>query len=346
MLKEFCPKCGGKMIDDVHEEIKDLPDGTIQIDTVFPAWVCSNFCGYYERMNNLFNDIEEEERDADNTSEKIGELRELNFSKVIKISEKEGSSSYSFDKYRRNGFEHKIEGFCTSCEAKEYNFSKKVPDYKLSTISHGAHTTDFLEAMVNNKPDTSTWHEQPVMFIFESPSVEDKKYDSIIYNDVLKKPVKEWYWIHKDKRYAEFPEYFEKGKHYGNLVLSMINTFKLKNAYVTNLVKCGLNNQSGQFKGLEDYSSECIHNCFENILKHETNILQPKVVFAFSKSVKGWIKKLAPDLPVYYLPHPAGRIKNRERKLLYFWELTQGLYDTGIINLEEVSILAKKYIRS
>ncbi|PLT31985.1 uracil-DNA glycosylase family protein [Bacillus sp. V5-8f] len=340
MRTGVCPECGSKMIEDAFEEIKELANGSIQLDPVYPAWVCSSFCGYYEKID------EHSDHAGESKGNRVTEkLKKLNFDQLLKLSNVE-ASSYSFDKYRKNGKKHIIEGFCTSCEKKEYNYSKKSPEFRLSTISHGTHTNDFIDALKTNKPDVSSWHEEAVMFIFESPSGVDKKYTSITYNDVAKKPTHEWYWIHNDKEYAEFPQFFERGKHYGRLVHSMINTFKLKNAYVTNLVKCGLNNEKGEFRGIDHFSSECINNCFENFLKQEINIVQPKVIFSFSKSVKRWVEKLAPGLPVYYLPHPAGREKNKVRKLFYFWELTQGLYDTGILSEEEVSNLALKYINA
>jgi hypothetical protein len=48
---EVCPRCGNEMIDDAFEEFEILPDGSIQLDVIYPAWVCSKFCGYYERMS-------------------------------------------------------------------------------------------------------------------------------------------------------------------------------------------------------------------------------------------------------------------------------------------------------
>lgn len=272
----------------------------------------------------------------------IEELKELNFNKVLKVNSKQ--KSYSFSEYINNK-EHQIEGFCTSCEEKNCHYSFKNPTFKLSTMSHGTHTADFIEAQRNFNIDTSAWHEQPVMFVFESPAGEDQKYRPITYNEVTKKPVKEWYWIHNVKeKYLEFPEKFEKGKNYGSLVLSMINTFKLKNAYITNLVKCGLNNDAGQFRGLAHFSNECVVNCYETILKKEIEIVQPRVVFAFSKSVKRWLKKLDPSLRIVYLPHPAGRVENKVQKLYYFWEVTQGLYDAGILSIEEVGELGQRYV--
>ncbi|MEH7883783.1 YgiT-type zinc finger protein [Bacillus sp. JJ1609] len=51
MQTQFCPTCGSKMIEDAAEEIHELPDGSVQIDAIYPAWVCSRFCGYYEKMD-------------------------------------------------------------------------------------------------------------------------------------------------------------------------------------------------------------------------------------------------------------------------------------------------------
>lgn len=50
MQTELCPKCGCRMIEDAFEEIAALEDGSIQIETIYPAWVCSDFCGYYEKI--------------------------------------------------------------------------------------------------------------------------------------------------------------------------------------------------------------------------------------------------------------------------------------------------------
>jgi ribosomal protein S27AE len=47
---ECCPDCGSIMIEDAAEVIKLLPNGNVIIDCVYPAWVCSNHCGYFEKV--------------------------------------------------------------------------------------------------------------------------------------------------------------------------------------------------------------------------------------------------------------------------------------------------------
>jgi YgiT-type zinc finger domain-containing protein len=56
MRKELCPSCGRRMIEDAAEEITELPDGSMQIETIYPALVCSESCGYYEKLEEQFND--------------------------------------------------------------------------------------------------------------------------------------------------------------------------------------------------------------------------------------------------------------------------------------------------
>jgi len=47
---ENCSSCGAKMIEDVWENIIVHSDGTIHQELIVPAWVCSQFCGYYEEV--------------------------------------------------------------------------------------------------------------------------------------------------------------------------------------------------------------------------------------------------------------------------------------------------------
>lgn len=74
-------------------------------------------------------------------------LRKLNFEKLISVGVPD-VTTYSFDEYKNNGYEHPgINGYCVSCEAKGCNHSKDDPSYKLTNISHGAHSSDFFQAL-------------------------------------------------------------------------------------------------------------------------------------------------------------------------------------------------------
>jgi len=183
----------------------------------------------------------------------LKELKKLNFKELINIGVSD-ASSYNFNDYRRNGYEHKsIEGYCISCDTKNINHATDDSTYKLTNISHGSHSLDFLDAL-KQPVDITNWHDEPVMFVYESPSLDYGIYKDITFNGHSKRPSKEWYWIHDDQELTFYPDRFTGGE-YGGFVVSAICTFRLAGAYMTNLVKCGMNNDDGNFKGISSYGS-------------------------------------------------------------------------------------------
>jgi len=274
------------------------------------------------------------------------QLRRLNFQDLISVGVAD-VDSYTFEQYRTNGYEHSpINGYCVSCEKKGIHTSSTDEGYRLTNISHGAHSSDFFLAM-KNRPDTSQWHQQPIVFIYESPSRDWGFYKEINHQEHQKHPTKEWYWIHSDLESVEYPSCFAGGV-YGAFVLSAMMTFKLANVYVTNLVKCSLNNSKGDFQGLASFRGECVKNCYENILSKELAIIQPKVVFAVGSAVEWWIRQLLNDATfIQQLPHPAGRrrgFRDEHYKALYFWLVVRALHKAGIIESDEGSQLARTYL--
>ena len=57
---------------------------------------------------------------------------------------------------------------------------------------------------------------------------------------------------------------------------------KLINAYLTNLIKCGLNNVDGNFGGFQNIIPT---QCHENFVTKEIEIINSKVVFCFGSNV-------------------------------------------------------------
>lgn len=49
VMNNECPNCFTPLVKDYNEEISEQENGSIVIET-FPAWVCNNHCGYYERI--------------------------------------------------------------------------------------------------------------------------------------------------------------------------------------------------------------------------------------------------------------------------------------------------------
>jgi len=267
----------------------------------------------------------------------LGSLRELNFSALIKV-DFPNIGGYTFDDYRKNGYKHMLGlGYCISCEERSINQATDDPNYSLTNISHGSHTADFLESLKQHV-DSSSWHKDPVMFIYETPSIDYGIYEEIEFAGHFKHPSKDWYWIHEDQEQVSYPQKF-KGGEYGGFVLSAILTFQLANAYITNLVKCGMNNQEGKSKGIRYYKDECVRNCYEIFLSREIEIVNPKVIFAVGSAVERWLKHLVGDKYfIQQLPHPAGRrrgFRDEYYKVLYFWLVLRALHKTGVVQKSE-----------
>lgn len=276
----------------------------------------------------------------------LEKMRELNFQRLIRIGVPY-VNHYTFEEYRRNGYTHRpISGYCTSCEEKGCSFSKEEDSFRLTNISHGAHSSDFFLAL-NNPVETEAWHQQPVMFIYETPSLDYGIYTEIEYAGHKKHPSKDWYWIHEDQEQIRYPEGFRGGE-YGRFVLSAISTFRLANVYITNLVKCGMNNDEGWFKGLSSYRDETVSNCYSNFLQKEISLLKPEIIFAMGSAVEDWIKWFVKDsYYVQQLPHPAGRrrgFRDEHYRAIYFWILAKALYKAGIMDAAEASGLAKTFL--
>lgn len=275
------------------------------------------------------------------------ELRRLNFMDLISIGVPD-IDSYTFADYRKNGYGHApIKGYCISCEEKGINTSRDDEEYCLSNISHGAHASDFFLALKDNV-DISGWHQEPVMFVYETPSLDYGIYKDIEYKGCNKRPSKDWYWIHDDQSPVSYPERFCGGE-YGGFALSAIITFKLANVYITNLVKCGLNNKDGKFKGLSSFKDQCIDNCYHQFLKREISIMNPAIIFAVGSAVEERVKWFVKDSCfVQQLLHPAGRrrgFRDEHYKAIYFWSVARALHKSGIIRTEEGMELAKMYIK-
>ena len=278
-------------------------------------------------------------------------LKELNFIKLINYGI-EKPESYDYQIYKSNSFFHpKVTDYCVSCEEKGITICED-PAYKLCNISHGSHSFDFLSS--SSIPyDTHDWNESGVMFIMESPSkdygiykVAEIEKNGTVYS---KHPSNQWYWVHGDQKIKGYPDCF-KGGTYGTLIASAIVTFKLANAYMTNLIKCGLNNlENDSYKGIDGYNPECVDNCLNLFLKKEIEIIQPRVIFTFGSKVFDRVNWFTgKSIKVVGLPHPAGRqrgFKNEYYNVLYFCMIAKWLFKTKVITkdfyLELMSLFAK-----
>ncbi len=283
-------------------------------------------------------------------------LRELNFGQLIQLKDRD-PATYTFDDCRKNCFTHPdVQGYCVECDRNGWHQSEKKPGLRLRNISHGAHASDFLSAM-SSQPSIEGWHNDGVMFIFETPSNGGAfSKEPIEYAGHLKHPVEGWYWIHQgfegSAESRSFPSGFRQKK-YGDFVLSAILTFKLANAYATNLVKCGLNNQSREGYGkIGDFNPKCVKECASRFLKREIELVRPKVIFAMSKKVEDYLKQFdavkgrldTPKVKIQRLHHPAyWRMSNLSREEKWFRGIQNALREATVIDGEEYASLDKLF---
>ncbi len=273
------------------------------------------------------------------------DLRRLNFEELITVGVPD-VARYTFDEYARNGEHTSINRYCISCDEIGCHIAADDESYQLTNISHGAHSSDFVRALGSLR-DRSDWHQQPIMFIYESPSLDYDIYREVVFQGHRKRPSKFWYWIPHNEQLTGYPQRFTGGE-YGRFVLSAILTFKLANVYITNLVKCSLNNKEGRFRGLSSFKAETVKNCYSRFLEREISMVNPAVIFAVGSAVERWVKWFIRDsYYVQQLPHPAGRrrgFRDEHYKAIYFWGVTRALHKARIINTDEGAELARLYL--
>ncbi|MBS0557604.1 MAG: hypothetical protein JSR27_09365 [Proteobacteria bacterium] len=274
----------------------------------------------------------------------LRKLRRLNFEALIRVNQQD-IENYDFTQYRANNLRHPtITGYCTACEAEGISVSPFDAQFSLTNISHGAHSSDFFLAS-DGKSVTTQWHHEPVMFVYETPSKDYGIYDDVAYQGQNKRPSKQWYWIHSEKSPTSFPTAFKgKGEGYGDFVWSMINTFKLDNVYVTNLVKCGMNRTKDEYKPIGFFDERCVRNCYIQFLSREIELFQPRVIFAMGSKVADWMSDLLSTHDIQQLPHPASRRKSEHFKVLYFWLVLRALHNAGIVATDETRDLVEQFL--
>ena len=207
-----------------------------------------------------------------------------------------------------------------------------------SSVTHGTHTFDFLDAHGINRSEIEGWSKYPVVFVFENPSNIN---DDYFYINTSPAYPKRWYWISyqsdTDNNKFIYPNFFVN-KEYGWMVYSAIRTFKIANAYVTNMVKCGKCNDKKGYLTTDEYDASDINNCIEKILVKEIDAVrgedpeQSVILFAFGDRVYDKLKdkkNCFGKCNIYKLPHPASRLQNSYRKYVLFGQIYSALLENN-----------------
>ena len=282
------------------------------------------------------------------------ELKELNFNNLLTFDT--NIEKYTFEDYKKNGNRHpKITKMCTLCEEEGVSICTFNKNYSLKTMGHGSMTDDILSATGKENIDLSDWKEENVLFLLENPGPCDPKiYTPFEYKKGNKKfPTHQWYFLNhtNDPQKCEYPDYFQ-GKEYGGFFTSVIFTFKLKNMYITDLIKCGMNDDSkSNFKHIHEYNQKCVENCLEHYFYNEIQLVNPKIIFCLGdityKKIKGIedkITKLVKHDTIFIkeLPHPRRHLSAIEFQNEYYSGIIDGLCESKIISKAEKNDLIKR----
>jgi hypothetical protein len=282
-------------------------------------------------------------------------LRELNFNDLLTLDT--NIKEYTFEKYVNNGRQHpRITKVCTRCEQMNVPTCPADPAFKLSAMGHGAASDDILIATGQQHIDTSTWKKQGVMFILENPGPVAPFYKPpVASNGFTKCPTHVWYWVHQSNpQKCEYPTHFQ-GKEYDEFFCSVMFTFKLMNLYITDIIKCGMNDMKGNFKpifsakGQTFYKIKCIKNCLKHYFFKEVKLVDPRVIFCLGHGAEKIILQLQDrienclqhGITVKYLWHPQARYSANEFQAHYLTGITEGLCTAGIISENE----KKEYLK-
>ena len=257
----------------------------------------------------------------------VKELHKLNFGENGLIRFASDGSDYNF--HRLENGKHKFDAepkICTLCGGCEGGA-------QFTRITHGTHTLDFLDAHGVDHDTVVAWSQKPVLFVMENPGAVD---GGDLQLDCGRYISGRWYWVMG--QYGEpngkffYPQYFVQ-KEYGWMIYSVIRTFKMANAYVTNMVKCGMKSGEKNYLTTDEYPNGIAQKCVEKYLKRELDCLrggnhgEEVIVFAFGERTYYRLEEDLKDenISLYLLPHPANRLANDYRKYVLFGKILRGL---------------------
>lgn len=282
-----------------------------------------------------------------NLEKTLKEINKLRFGELIQYADPQNQSYTYNDEMERYIRSDTPTAVCQECEDNSANKSSDG-EFSLKIVSHGIHSLDLFKIQKFN--DYSDYREDAVMLVMESPASNlDACYKEEIDG---KHPAKVWWWA-DGKTTAEsatYPDGFSSRK-YGEFFNSFAHTFKLKNAYMTNLVKCGMlkNSDDSKYGNLDEFPAKCISMCFKEIFLKEVEALKPKVIFTLSSKVYNYLtanKRLneikgvkgCESLDIVALPHPARcrqGFTNEFYRTLWYCRTLEGMINAGIITGKE-----------
>ena len=143
--------------------------------------------------------------------------------------------------------------------------------------------------------------------------------DGVVFEGVKKFPPVNHYYFAPDTE--EWPSDVSDVKiGYGDQFAYLVQRFNLRNAYFTNVVKCGKSNKDSEkwesFKGNRKHDRIIAKNCYDQVLSQEIEAFKPDIIFSFGANAF-WLFDHCNDLDIahWQLNHPAKRMNLQENVL-------------------------------
>lgn len=271
-------------------------------------------------------------------------MNDFNFKGLYECYDEEKKRYHKFEEYQNDKVYAKLTRADNISDPHNILAKKKDLDEKLENtkfrcgiISNGNHGLDLLEIYnENHKNDPIDFkkfekvdEETKVMFVFDSPANNLKDcfgYDENL-EDLFKKEPKEFLckhlWRSKDLDIdnCKNKEVLTGSKSYGQMIVSFMYNYKMKNVYTTNLFRYEITARNKEaFVSLGSMKKkDLVDPVFENIFLKEAEAFKPDIIVAVGKTVYNYLntktrlgqlvgRKL---VPVY---HPKARVTREDKK--------------------------------
>lgn len=278
-------------------------------------------------------------------------MNDFNFGGLYEYNEEKGRY-YEFEKYQNDKVYAKLEMAKNISNLKpiltvkeELDKTLKDTELRCGIISNGNHGLDLLEVYnLNHKKDESEFKkflkkfdEEPrVMFVFDSPANNLKDcfgYDENLEN-LFKKEPKEFLckhlWRSKDLDQDECtnPEVLTGSKSYGQMIVSFMYNYKMKNVYTTNLFRYEITTRNKEaFVSLGSMNKkDLVDPVFEKIFLEEAKAFKPDIIVAVGKMVYKYLtskkreqqlKEELGDIKLVSVYHPRARVRQEKKQELF-----------------------------
>lgn len=280
-------------------------------------------------------------------------MNDFNFGGLYEYNEEKGRY-YEFEKYQNDKVYAKLTRAANISDPHNILAKKKDLDEKLENtkfrcgiISNGNHGLDLLEIYnENHKNDPNDSidfkkfekvdEETKVMFVFDSPANNLKDcfgYDENL-EDLFKKEPKEFLckhlWRSKDLDIdnCKSEDMLTGSKSYGQMIVSFMYNYKMKNVYTTNLFRYEITARNKEaFVSLGSMKKkDLVDPVFKDIFLKEAEAFKPDIIVAVGKTVykyltskkrKQQLKKELGDIELVSVYHPRARVKQEKKQKLF-----------------------------